>query len=212
MTTKERLLAATLRVLAEQGIAKVSARTIAAEAGVNQALVFYHYGSIDDLLAAACDAGSAARVDAHRDAVARVGSVAELVALARRIHAEERREGSVAVIGQLLAGASSHPTLAEPTARGLERWVVEVERTLTRLLSATVLADLPPDHPSAVDVAGLARALSAAFVGLELYEGVDAAGADAAFDALEQVARLVGVLEQLGPLERAAVRRRLRRG
>jgi AcrR family transcriptional regulator len=40
--TKARRLFATLLTLAEHGIAGTSARTIAAAAGVNQALVFYH--------------------------------------------------------------------------------------------------------------------------------------------------------------------------
>ncbi|HEV7628954.1 MAG TPA: TetR family transcriptional regulator, partial [Streptomyces sp.] len=42
--TRTKLLAGALRTVTEQGIAKTSARTIAAAAGVNQALVFYHFG------------------------------------------------------------------------------------------------------------------------------------------------------------------------
>lgn len=209
-STKDRILDAALRVLAEQGIARASARVIAAEAGVAQGLVFYHFGSVEELLAAACDAGSRARVETHRAALADVDSLPALVTLARRIHAEEREAGSVAVIGQLLAGASSHPSLAGPTAAGLGRWITEVEAALTRLLDRTVLGD--PALAGTVDVAGLARAVSAAFVGLELYDGVDHPGAEQAFVALEQLAALVGILETLGPLERAAVRRRLRKG
>ncbi len=52
--TRTKLLEGALRTLAEQGIAKTSARSVAAAAGVNQALVFYHFGSVDELLAAAC--------------------------------------------------------------------------------------------------------------------------------------------------------------
>ena len=49
--TRTKLLEGALRTVTEQGIAKTSARTIAAAAGVNQALVFYHFGSVDELLA-----------------------------------------------------------------------------------------------------------------------------------------------------------------
>ena len=51
--TRDRLLQGTIDALRTQGIAGVSARTIAAAAGVNQALVFYHFGSVDELLAVA---------------------------------------------------------------------------------------------------------------------------------------------------------------
>lgn len=54
LETREKLLEGALRTLVEQGIAKASARAIATTAGVNQALVFYHFGSVDELLAAAC--------------------------------------------------------------------------------------------------------------------------------------------------------------
>lgn len=87
---------------------------------------------------------------------------------------------------------------------GLGLWVEEVEETLTRVLAGTALAEF-------VDVPGLARAVGAAFVGLELYEGVDAEGAERALDALEQLASLVTALEDMGPLVRRAVRARLRR-
>ncbi|WQQ28826.1 TetR family transcriptional regulator [Nocardioides bizhenqiangii] len=201
---RERLLDATLRTVAEQGIARVSARTVAAEAGVNQALVFYHFGSVDDLLAAACQRGAEARVERYRAALEDVGSLSELVVLARRLHAQEREAGNVALLGQLLAGAQSHPALADPTAAGLALWVTEVERVLHRLLERTPLHGV-------VDVPGLARAVSASFVGLELYEAVDEEGANAAIASLEQLANLLSAFEELGPIADRAVRRRLRR-
>ena len=203
-TTREKLLDATLRVVVGQGIAKASARTIATEAGVNQALVFYHFGSVDELLAAACEHGARQRIEAHRAALADVADAAGLVAVARTIHAQEQAAGNVALLGQLLAGSSSHPALGPATAAGLRLWASEVEQVLTRLLDAGPLAGL-------VDVPGLARAISASFVGIELYDAVDPAGATDAFAALEQLAGFLAVLDQLGPVERAALRRRVRR-
>jgi AcrR family transcriptional regulator len=202
--TREKLLDATLRVVVEQGIAKASARAIATEAGVNQALVFYHFGSVDELLAAACGHGAQQRVDAHRETLSQVADFAELVTLARDIHTQELMAGNVALLGQLLAGASSHPALGPATAAGLALWTTEVEQVIERLLGRGPAAGL-------IDVPGLARAISASFVGLELYDGVDPVGASAAFGALEQLARLVNLLDDLGPVERAALRRRIRR-
>ncbi|WP_225869135.1 MULTISPECIES: TetR/AcrR family transcriptional regulator [unclassified Nocardioides] len=202
--TREKLLDACLRVVVDQGIAKASARAIATEAGVNQALVFYHFGSVDELLAAACDHGARQRIEAHRAALAEVTDFSGLIAVARAIHAHEQDAGNVALLGQLLAGSSSHASLGPATAAGLALWATEVQVVLERLLGSGPLAGL-------VDVPGLARAVSASFVGLELYDGVDPEGAASAFAAFEQLARLLGVVDGLGPVERAALRRRLRR-
>ncbi|MEW1751218.1 TetR/AcrR family transcriptional regulator [Streptomyces angustmyceticus] len=202
--TRTKLLAGALQTLIEQGIAKTSARTIAATAGVNQALVFYHFGSVDELLAAACRYGAEQRVAHYRERLARVGSLAELLELGRELHAEERAAGHVAVLAQLLAGAQTQPRLVPATAAGLSSWIEEIEGVLARVLAGTPIAAF-------VDVAGLSRALAAGFVGLELYEGVDPDGALAALDALEQLSGLVGVLEELGPVAQRAVRARVRR-
>ncbi|MGW3496058.1 TetR/AcrR family transcriptional regulator [Streptomyces sp. NPDC001020] len=202
--TKQKLLEGALRTLTEQGIAGTSARTIAATAGVNQALVFYHFGSVDELLAAACRYGTRQRVEVYRERLDRIGSLGELLAFGREMHQEEKAAGHVAVLGQLLAGAQTHPRLAPATAAGLDLWIVEIERVLTRVLASTPLGEF-------ADAAGLARAVSASFVGIELYEGVDKQGASAAFAALEHLGSLMAALEGLGPVAQRAVRHALRR-
>ncbi|WP_327737452.1 TetR/AcrR family transcriptional regulator [Streptomyces nojiriensis] len=203
--TKEKLLEGALRTLAEQGIAKASARTVAATAGVAQGLIFYHFGSVDELLAAACRYGAEQRVARYRDRLAALGSLAELLEFARAMHEEERAAGNVALLGQLLAAGQTSPVLAAATADGLGLWIAELEQVLTRLLAATPLAGY-------ADPAGLARAAAASFIGIELYEGVDPGGAGSALAALEQLAGLATVLEGLGSLSQRVVRHGLRRG
>lgn len=202
--TKQKLLEGALRTLTEQGIAKTSARTIAAAAGVNQALVFYHFGSVDELLAAACRHGSEQRVSRYRERLDAVSSLSELLEFGREMHEEERAAGHVAVLGQLLAGAQTQPRLAPATAAGLALWIEEIEKVLIRVFSATPMGEF-------ADPAGLARAVAASFVGIELYEGVDADGAGRALDALEQLSVLVTAVEELGPLAQRGLRHRLRR-
>ncbi|MFJ9825587.1 TetR/AcrR family transcriptional regulator [Streptomyces sp. NPDC101160] len=202
--TRGKLLEGALQVLVEQGIAKTSARSVATAAGVNQALVFYHFGSVDELLSAACRYGAEQRVALYRERLGDVGSLSELLAFAREMHVEERAAGQVAVLGQLLAGAQTHPRLGPATAAGLDLWITEIEQVLRR-----VLAGGPLD--GVVDPAGLARAVAASFVGLELYEGVDPAGAGAALDTLEHLGTLMAALDGLGPVAQKAVRLALRR-
>ncbi len=201
--TKEKLLDGALRTLAEQGIAKTSARSIAAAAGVNQALVFYHFGSVDELLAAACRHGADQRVARYRTRLAEIGSLAELLAFGREMHIEERAAGQVAFLGQLLAAAQTQPSLAPATAAGLQLWIDEIEKVLARVLDGSPIAEF-------TDIPGLARAVAGSFVGLELYEGVDERGATLALDALDQLAVLAAALDELGPLAQRVVRHRLR--
>ncbi|MFE5211857.1 TetR/AcrR family transcriptional regulator [Streptomyces sp. NPDC056600] len=202
--TRTRLLEGTLHTLAEHGIAKVSARSVAAAAGVNQALVFYHFGSMDELLAAACRHGAEERVARYRERLAEVTSLSGLLALGREIHDTERASGHVALIGQMLAGAQTHARLGPATAAGLDMWITEIERVLRRVLAATPFGEF-------ADPEGLARAIAASFVGLELYEGADPEGATRALDALERLADLVSAVDALGPVAQRAVRAHLRR-
>lgn len=200
--TKQRLLDGAMETLRRQGIAGVSARTIAATAGVNQALIFYHYGSVDDLLVKACMAATADRVDAYRQRFAAVGSLRELLDVGRALHEEERELGNVAVLAQMLAGAQHDERLARVTADALAQWTGEIEAVLRRVLAGSPFAEM-------ADVPGLARAVSVSFVGLELYEGVDRDGARRAMDALEQLGLLLEVVEELGPVARRALRSKI---
>ncbi|MFG1823262.1 TetR family transcriptional regulator [Microbispora bryophytorum] len=202
--TRTRLLEGALETLRAQGIAGASARAIATAAGVNQALVFYHFGTVDDLLAAALRHGSEQRVAVYRARFAAVNTLKELLDLGRSLHADERAAGNLTVLAQMLAGSQMDGKLAPATADGLGMWVTEIEEVLGRVLAGSPLAEF-------VDVAGLARATAAAFVGLELYDGVDKDGAEQAFDSLEQLAGLVAVLEDMGPIVRRTVRSRLRK-
>ncbi|GAB3209096.1 TetR family transcriptional regulator [Marinactinospora endophytica] len=202
--TRTRLLEGALRSLGREGIAAISARSIAAAAGVNQALVFYHFGSVEGLLVAACHHGARQRVARYRDGFAEVTMLSGLLELGRRLHAQEREQGHVAVLAQLLAGARTHPRLAAAIAAGLQMWVGEIEGVLERVLAGSAVEGI-------VDVHGLARAVAASFMGLELYEGVDEQGAQRALDALARLAALAVVLEELGLLAQRALRVRLRR-
>jgi AcrR family transcriptional regulator len=201
--TRSKLLDGAMQTIRSLGIAGTSARTVAAAAGVNQALVFYHFGSVDALLTDACLAATRLRLETYREGLSKVRSLRELLDFGRRMHEEERALGNVAVLAQLLAGAQSDPALAEPIRQALNLWVAEIEAVLTRVLAQTPLGEL-------AGAAGLARAVSAAFIGLELFEGVDAVGAQAALDALDQLGALVEVVEDLGPVARRALRAKLR--
>jgi AcrR family transcriptional regulator len=202
--TKSRLLSAAADTLRESGIAGLSARTIAARADVNQALIFYHFITVAELVDAAVRASVDTRVEFYRDRFATVGSLAELLEAGRELHERETELGNVAMMAQLMAGAQQDKTMAAAARYAVDRWVTEIETVLTRLLSGSPLAEV-------ADANGLARAVSASFIGLELYDGVDRDGALAALDALQRLGVLVEVMDDLGPVAQRALHRRVRR-
>ena len=201
--TRDRLLQGTIEALRVQGIAGVSARTIAAAAGVNQALVFYHFGSVDELLAAAAMWSTEQQVAEYRERFERVRSLRELQKVGRDLHAWESAAGNVTVLGQMLAGAQTNPAIAAATKDALALWTVEIERVLARVLADSPLGEV-------ADVPGLARAVAASFIGMELLAAVDPAGDKAAFRALDQLGALLEYLDDLGPAARVAARRAVR--
>lgn len=203
-STKQRLIDGTLETIRSSGITAVSARTVAAAAGTNQALIFYHFGSVEELIAQACVTATEARVTHYRDRFAAVGTVGELLELGRTIHAEERAEGNMAVLAQTLAGAQGGGRLAEATREALDKWVSEVKTTLDRVLADSPLLEL-------AETEGLAHAVSAGFLGLTLFESVNPDGGEQALAALGQLAVLVDVLEGLGPVATRAIRAKLRK-
>jgi AcrR family transcriptional regulator len=202
--TRQRLIDGAIETIRQHGIAGTSARTIAATAGVNQALVFYHFGSVHELLEAACLAATEARVAPFLARLDEITSLRRLLDLGRTLHLEERSAGNVKVLAQLLAGAQADPRLAQATSAALHLWIAPIEQVLTRLLDGSPLAGL-------VDIAGLARTVCAGFVGLELFEGIDPAGANLALDTLDRLAVLIEVADDLGPVARRALRAKLRR-
>ena len=87
--TKQRLIDGALTAIRTHGIAGTSARTIAAAAGVNQALVFYHFGSVAELVEAALPDSSAdlASRDVPQPSSTTVTSFTDLLTLGRELHA-----------------------------------------------------------------------------------------------------------------------------
>ena len=201
--TRRRLIDGAIETVRRNGIAGTSARTVAAAAGVNQALVFYHFGSVADLLNEACRVSTAEDVARYRERFASVTSLRGLLALGRELHTDQRERGNVTLLAQMLAGAQGDERLASATSEAIQLWVREIESVLRRVVAGS------PIEP-VVDVPGLAHAVSAAFVGMELFEAVDPAGSSAALDALDRLGILLEVADDLGPVASAALRRRIR--
>lgn len=202
--TRERLLSGALDAVRESGVAGASARTIAARASVNQALVFYHFGTVDQLLAEACLDETQRRVESYRNIFDGVKSLRELLDVGRRVHIEELSQGNVNVLAQMLAAAHTNEVLREAAKESFRLWVAEIEFVLRRILMGNALAGVVQPRP-------LAQSIAAGFIGIELFERIDPDGASRALDELERFAVIAEAFDELGPVARRAVRARLSR-
>src|SRR5438132_11617101 len=118
--TRDRLVEAALEALKTVGFAGATSRAIARIGGFNQALIFYHYGSLDALLLAALDRTSEQRLARYREALAQIESLEELAELSARIYREDRETGHLTVVSQMVAGSLARPEPAPAIAKPME--------------------------------------------------------------------------------------------
>jgi AcrR family transcriptional regulator len=187
--TREALVRGAIEALKEQGFAGASAREIARRAGCNQGLVFYHFGSVTNLLLAALDEVSATRQAHYQEAVDRAEGLGELVDAAEAVFAEDLDAGHIAVLAEMIAGASATPGLAPEVAARIAPW---------RRFAADALGGVLSDSPLAavVEPELAAHAVVALYLGLEMLAHLDGdrTAAVALFDRARQLAALVEVL------------------
>ena len=140
--TRERILEAARQRLVEEGYARLSTRQIAAEAGVNHALIHYYFGTKDQLVIAVLD-------EANRRLLARQtamydtpGGFAEKWARARAFYEEDLASGFVRLQMELWAASLSNPELRAVFLPRLLAWR-RVVRDAVRDAVAHYELDLP---------------------------------------------------------------------
>ena len=188
--TRARIVQAAIETLRSEGYAGASARAIAATGGFNQALIFYHFGSVRDVLIAALDRTSEERMAAYRVAAAEATDLVELTRVAGRIYREDLASGHVKVMVELIAGASSDPELAPAIVDRVEPWIEFAREQVARFAETSPLGSMAPPQD-------VAYAVVALFLGLELLSHLE--GDTARTERLFQLADgLAATLTALG--------------
>jgi AcrR family transcriptional regulator len=192
-STKNRIVEAAIETLKRRGFAGASARAIAVQGGFNQALIFYHFGTLHRLLLAALDRTSAERLQSYRRAVASAGSLEDLLDVAAAVYAEDLRSGHIKVLAEMIAGASSAPELGPEIVRRVEPWIDFAAAQIGRALKGSGVEGIVPARDAAY-------ALVAQYLGIELLSHLqgDTAAADSLFNVAGNIGRLLGPMLQLG--------------
>lgn len=186
---RARIVAAALRTLEESGYAGATARAIAATGGFNQALIYYHFESIEELLLAALKEFSERRLARYRKALEGVTELTPLVRMMTRLYEEDAKSGELAAAQEVVTGSVISPELRQRVMTLMDPWFAFAEEVVRRLLVGTVFEELVP-----------ARELAYAFVAL--YFGVetlarfdnDRARANALFESGARLAPLADLV------------------
>ncbi len=193
------LVDAAIETLTKKGYSGASARAIAEAAGVNQGLIFYHFGSVTNLLLAALDSVSADRLTHYTAALEQVGSTGDLVDAATGIFERDLDAGYITVLVEMIAGASSSPGLGPEVAARIGPWRSFAQDAIERALGDSPLG-------AALPVADVAYGIVALYLGLEMLSHLDGDRGPslALFGHAKQLSLLVEAMTAGAPSGRAS--------
>lgn len=197
--TRRVLVDAAVETLKSEGFAGASARAISERAGLNQGLIFYHFGSVVNLLLVALDSVSDERMVKFTAAVSGVSSPIELAEVATQIFRDDLDSGHVTVLAEMIAGASSVPGLGIEVAARLEPWFTFANDAINKSFGNSPLASLLPSND-------VAYAIVALYLGLEMLTHLDGNREPAlqVFAHLQQLVPLLGAFNAFMPPKASA--------
>jgi AcrR family transcriptional regulator len=120
--TAEALLDAAERLLVDVGHAGISTRRLAAEAGVNQGLVHYYFGSVDEVFVQVLERFTARLIERQREMYAADIPFVEKWRTAWRFQEDDIEAGYSKIWMELQALSWSHPDLRPRIARVNAEW------------------------------------------------------------------------------------------
>lgn len=192
--TKLEIVEAALETLKANGFAGASARAIARTGGFNQALIFYHFGSVQNALLASLDLISERRLVEYGAAFEAASGPTEIARLVRVIYNEDLERGYVTALGEMVSGGVSDPLLGAEVAARIEPWIEMVERKLEQLLEGV---PLPLRALIPLSTADLAFGIVSAYFGIDMLSHLrrDHSRAESLLELVDRMAALLeGVL------------------
>lgn len=196
--TRRALVHAAIDALREEGFSGASAREISRRAGCNQGLVFYHFGSVANLLLAALDEVSEVRRVRYQAVVDEADGLGSLVDAAATVFEEDLDRGYIAVLVEMIGGISSTPGLGPEVAARIAPWREFVANALHDRLEGTPVGHIVPPEE-------LAHGIVALYLGLEMLAHLDGDRAPgmAQFDRARQLSGLLDAFSGVASTQEA---------
>ena len=166
-STRERILEATVELMAEIGIDRVRTRAIAERAGVNPALVHYHFGSMAALVMEAAEYALHQELGPSIDVFVSAATVREgITAILEWIEQRGQRTPGATILAEAMVKATRDPAFRRWTKQASRRFRAII---LERLETARAHHEIDP----ALDIEATAVLLAAALDGLLFHHLVD---------------------------------------
>jgi AcrR family transcriptional regulator len=187
--TKAKILEAAFRRLAREGYAALSVREIARDAGVNHALINYHFRTKDQLVIEVLDAANRELLARQQSMYGAPGGFAEKWAQARAFYEGDLASGFVRMQAELWAASLSNPGLREKFLPRLLAWRDVVLGAVREALAALEASGtkLPPPFTAET----IATWISEFWLGMEFVDLIgrreERAEHRAALDAMQQL-------------------------
>ncbi len=169
--TRERILEAAFRRLVAEGYAALSVREIAKDAGVNHALINYHFRSKDQLVIDVLDAENRRLLARQASMYQGSGGFAEKWAHARRFYEDDLASGFVRLQAELWAASLSNPGLREKFVPRVLAWKQLVLSVVREALAALEADGAKLPAPFTADV--IACWISEFWLGMEFADLLD---------------------------------------
>ncbi|NHA70021.1 TetR/AcrR family transcriptional regulator [Phycicoccus flavus] len=202
-TTPQDLMDAAVRLTARTGARGLTARAIGAEAGVNQALIFYHFDGVDGLLRQAYARATRAMVDDYAEALAAASTFEDLYAVGTRLGERSRADGSAVLLTHVMAAAHHDEQMAAALADSLGVWREVVTAAVRRVVVRHGLEGV-------LDADALAGSLAASTIGMVAVDALPGAPLGSTMTAIGPLPRVVDTIASRFP--RALARRLTRSG
>jgi len=201
--TKAKILDAAFRRLATDGYASLSVRQIAKDAGVNHALINYHFRTKDQLVIEVLDAANRLLLARQMSMYSGPGGFAEKWAAARRFYESDLASGFVRVQAELSAASMSDPELRAKFLPRLLAWkqvVLAAVREAVATLQAHGVTLSPPFNAEVI-----ATWISEFWLGMELVDLIGGRGIraphQAALNAMQHLLEDLDARVQRAPAE-----------
>ena len=164
--TPERIIAAAVDTLRSVGYAGTTARAVARAGGFNQALIYYHFGSMSDLLLACVERVSAERMARYRESLQDISDISEFAQAAFRLYREDMDAGHTTVLVEVIAAVLAEPSLGPQVIRLMEEWVAYAEEIIGAFLRRSPFGPMLGERE-------LAQAVIALYMGMETLTHLD---------------------------------------
>lgn len=164
--TRQRIIDATIDTLNNEGMLGTTARSIARSGGFNQALIYYHFESLEGLFLEVVRYVNDRRLEHFGPRLEEVSTLGELVDVAIELHKGVPEARDTSAVALLVAGWSTGSGFGPRVLETQQPWNDAVSAVVKRIMSESSLPDLVP-------VDELAYAISALFLGLQLLSRLD---------------------------------------